>query len=118
MKRFDGDFKDERMILTTKSELSAKLEYFNMVHGVTLRAIAALDDKGLEFPTGNPRWEPPMSSSEVLHLRQRGRDPSFVDVVACLSPRRNLNTHACPCTFCWVIPRACPFRIMFAASIP
>jgi hypothetical protein len=47
------------MILTTKSELSAKLEYFNMVHGVTLRAIAALDDKDLEFPTathdGNPQ---------------------------------------------------------------
>jgi uncharacterized damage-inducible protein DinB len=32
-----------------KSDLLTKLEYFNMVHGVTLRAIAALDAKDLEF---------------------------------------------------------------------
>ena len=57
------------------------------------------------------------SSLDVLHLRRRRRDQSFVDAVACLSSRRNPNTHACPCRFCWVIPRTCPFRIVFAASI-
>ena len=33
----------------TKTDVMAKLEYFNMVHGVTLRAIGALSDKDLEF---------------------------------------------------------------------
>ncbi len=33
----------------TKSDFTAKLEYFEMVHGVTLRAIAAFDDKDLDF---------------------------------------------------------------------
>jgi len=33
----------------SKSQFLAKLQYFNMVHGVTLRAIAALGDKDLEF---------------------------------------------------------------------
>jgi len=33
----------------TKSEVLAKLEYFNMVHGVTLRAIAALGDQELDY---------------------------------------------------------------------
>ena len=32
-----------------KSDLVAKLEYFKMVHRVTLRAIGALDDNDLEF---------------------------------------------------------------------
>jgi uncharacterized damage-inducible protein DinB len=33
----------------SKSGVLAKLEYFKMVHGVTLRAIGALDDRDLEF---------------------------------------------------------------------
>jgi hypothetical protein len=33
----------------TKADVVAKLEYFNMVHGVTLRAIAAFEDRDLEF---------------------------------------------------------------------
>jgi uncharacterized damage-inducible protein DinB len=33
----------------TKSELMAKLDYFNMVHGVTRRAIGTLEDKHLDF---------------------------------------------------------------------
>jgi uncharacterized damage-inducible protein DinB len=33
----------------TKADVVAKLEYFNMVHSVTLRAIAALEDQDLEF---------------------------------------------------------------------
>jgi uncharacterized damage-inducible protein DinB len=45
----------------TKPELLAKLEYFNMVHGVTLRAIAALDDKDLEF-----RPQPTMRTPKEL----------------------------------------------------
>src|SRR5215470_13641868 len=32
-----------------KSEFAAKLDYFNMVHGVTRRAIASLEDKHLDF---------------------------------------------------------------------
>jgi len=40
----------------TKSEVLAKLEYFNMVHGVTLRAIAALSDQELDYrPKPNMR---------------------------------------------------------------
>jgi hypothetical protein len=37
---------------------------------------------------------------EVLHLRRRRGDQSFVDAVACLSPRRNPDNHACPGWFC------------------
>jgi uncharacterized damage-inducible protein DinB len=33
----------------TRSDFVAKVEYFNMVHGVTMRSIATLDDKDLEF---------------------------------------------------------------------
>jgi len=36
----------------TKSDLLAKLEYFDMVHGVTIRAIAMLTDKDLDFRPG------------------------------------------------------------------
>jgi uncharacterized damage-inducible protein DinB len=32
-----------------KSEFSAKLDYFQMVHGVTRKAIATLEDKDLDF---------------------------------------------------------------------
>jgi uncharacterized damage-inducible protein DinB len=46
-------------IRVTKAELAAKLEYLNMVHGVTLKAIATFDDQDLDFrpqPTmRNPR---------------------------------------------------------------
>jgi len=56
----DGHFKNEG-ILMTKAELLAKLKYFNMVHGVTLRAIAALDDKDLEF-----RPQPAMRTPKEL----------------------------------------------------
>jgi uncharacterized damage-inducible protein DinB len=39
-----------------KSDLVAKLDYFNMVHGVTLRAIAAFGDEDLNFrPRPNMR---------------------------------------------------------------
>ena len=33
----------------TKSDFVSKLDYFNMVHGVTLQAIATLSDKDLDF---------------------------------------------------------------------
>jgi hypothetical protein len=33
----------------SKSGLLEKLEYFNMVHGVTLRAIGTFSDEELEF---------------------------------------------------------------------
>jgi len=40
----------------TKSEVLAKLEYFNMVHGVTLRAIGAFSDQELDYrPKPNMR---------------------------------------------------------------
>jgi len=40
----------------TKSDILAKLEYFNMVHGVTLRAIAGLSDQELDYrPKPNMR---------------------------------------------------------------
>src|SRR5947207_12704111 len=40
----------------TKSDILAKLEYFNMVHGVTLRAISALSDQELDYrPKPNMR---------------------------------------------------------------
>jgi uncharacterized damage-inducible protein DinB len=45
----------------TKTDFLAKLEYFNMVHGVTLRAIAAFEDKDLEF-----RPRPGMRSPKEL----------------------------------------------------
>lgn len=45
----------------TKADLAAKLEYLNMVHGVTLKAIAALDDKDLDF-----RPQPAMRSPKEL----------------------------------------------------
>jgi uncharacterized damage-inducible protein DinB len=48
-------------ILMTKAELTAKLEYLTMVHGVTLKAIAALDDKDLDF-----RPQPTMRSPREL----------------------------------------------------
>ena len=39
-----------------KSDVLAKLEYFNMVHGVTLRAITTLGDEDLDFrPRPNMR---------------------------------------------------------------
>lgn len=44
-----------------KSELLAKLEYFKMVHGVTLRAIATLRDEDLEF-----RPQPTMRNPKEL----------------------------------------------------
>jgi uncharacterized damage-inducible protein DinB len=45
----------------TKSDLLGKLEYFNMVHGVTRRAISALDDKDLDF-----RPQPAMRTPKEL----------------------------------------------------
>ena len=45
----------------SKSELLAKLEYFNMVHRVTLRAIAAFGDTNLEF-----RPQPTMRTPKEL----------------------------------------------------
>ena len=40
----------------TKPDILAKLEYFNMVHGVTVRAIAALSDQELDYrPKPNMR---------------------------------------------------------------
>jgi uncharacterized damage-inducible protein DinB len=45
----------------SKSGLLAKLEYFKMVHGVTLRAIATLSDKDLEF-----RPQPTMRTPKEL----------------------------------------------------
>src|SRR6266850_1528630 len=44
-----------------KSDVLAKLEYFNMVHGVTLRAISALGDEDLDF-----RPRPSMRSPKEL----------------------------------------------------
>jgi uncharacterized damage-inducible protein DinB len=48
-------------ILMTKADLAAKLEYLNLVHGVTLKAIAALDDRDLDF-----RPQPAMRSPKEL----------------------------------------------------
>ena len=45
----------------SKSELLAKLEYFRMAHGVTLRAIAALGDEDLDF-----RPQPTMRTPKEL----------------------------------------------------
>ncbi len=45
----------------SKTELLAKLEYFNLVHGVTLRAIAMLGDADLEF-----RPQPTMRTPKEL----------------------------------------------------
>ncbi len=45
----------------SKSGLLAKLKYFNMVHGVTLRAIATLGDKEFEF-----RPQPTMRTPKEL----------------------------------------------------
>src|SRR5688572_16770966 len=45
----------------SKAEFLAKLEYFSMVHRVTLRAIATLGDKGLEF-----RPQPTMRTAKEL----------------------------------------------------
>ena len=45
----------------SKSELLAKLEYFKMVHGVTLRAIATFGDEDLEF-----RPQPTMRTPKEL----------------------------------------------------
>src|SRR5262245_15146543 len=52
------------------SGLSAKLDYFNMVHGVTLRAIAALSDADLEF-----RPQPTMRTAKdmVFHIYSQER---------------------------------------------
>jgi uncharacterized damage-inducible protein DinB len=44
-----------------KSDFLSKLEYFNMVHGVTVRAIAALGDRELDF-----RPQPNMRSPREL----------------------------------------------------
>jgi uncharacterized damage-inducible protein DinB len=44
-----------------KSEFLAKLEYFNMVHGVTVRAITTLDDEDLDF-----RPQPTMRTPKEL----------------------------------------------------
>jgi uncharacterized damage-inducible protein DinB len=44
-----------------KSELLAKLDYFNMAHGVTLRAIGILGDEDLEF-----RPQPTMRTPKEL----------------------------------------------------
>lgn len=45
----------------TKAELGAKLEYLNMVHGVTLKAIATFEDQDLDF-----RPQPAMRSPKEL----------------------------------------------------
>ena len=45
----------------TKSDLLAKLEYFDMVHGVTVRAIGILKDDDLEF-----RPRPTMRTAKEL----------------------------------------------------
>jgi len=49
----------------TKSDLLAKLEYFDMVHGVTLRAIATLTDQDLEF---RPRAGMRTAKELIFHI--------------------------------------------------
>src|SRR5439155_27031134 len=49
----------------TKSEVLAKLEYFNMVHGVTLRAIAALGDQELDY---RPKPDMRTPRESIFHI--------------------------------------------------
>ena len=56
-----------------KFDVLAKLEYFNMVHGVTLRAIATLSDEDLDFlPRPNMR-SPRELIFHNLHTREDTR---------------------------------------------
>jgi hypothetical protein len=58
-------------------------------------------------------------SLNVLHLRMNGhKRPAQRIGVDQATPRRAPNAQACPWRLLRVIPRTCPFLIMFAASIP
>jgi len=59
-----------------KSELAAKLDYFNMVHGVTIRAIGTFSDGELEF-----RLKPMMRSPKELIFHIYTQEKVAVDVV-------------------------------------
>jgi uncharacterized damage-inducible protein DinB len=49
----------------TKADFSAKLEYFNTVHRVTLRAIAAFEDRDLDF---RPRPQVRTPKELIFHM--------------------------------------------------
>src|SRR5262245_18392463 len=59
-----------------KSEMDAKMEYFNMVHGVTLRAIATFSDEELNF-----RPKPVMRSPKELIFHIYTQEKVIADVV-------------------------------------
>ena len=59
-----------------KSELAAKLEYFNMVHGVTLRAIATFSDEELNF-----RPKPMVRSPKEIIFHIYSQEKVTLDVV-------------------------------------
>ena len=80
-----------------KSDILAKLEYFNMVHGVTLRAISSLSDKELDF-----RPQPNMRSPKeiIFHiytqelLMEAARSGSFTMEAANRSNPEDANAAA------------------------
>src|SRR5262245_43112314 len=59
-----------------KSEMAAKLDYFNMVHGVTLRAIATFSDEELNF-----RPKPAMRTPKELIFHIYTQEKVIADVV-------------------------------------
>ena len=59
-----------------KSDVLAKLEYFNMVHGVTLRAITTLADEDLDF-----RPRPNMRSPKELIFHTYTQEKILADAV-------------------------------------
>jgi hypothetical protein len=71
-------------------------------------------------PTHNGQNISAASDREVvLHLRRvSGGNDRIVEEGAYTAPSKAPNSQACPCRLLRVIPSACPFRIMFAASIP
>jgi len=54
----------------TKSDLLTKVEYFNLVHGVTVRAIGTFDDKNMDF-----RPQPTMRTPKqiIFHIYTQER---------------------------------------------
>ena len=59
-----------------KADVLAKLQYFNMVHGVTLRAIATLADEDLDF-----RPRPNMRSPKELIFHIYAQEKILADAV-------------------------------------
>src|SRR5215475_4471736 len=65
----------------TKSDFLAKLEYFDMVHGVTARAIGTLSDKDLEF-----RPRPTVRTTKELIFHIYSQEKIIAEAAASSSP--------------------------------